>query len=100
MVSPPGSVFKKHPNLSVYNDLEFPAELPDNYFEPVGIEYGRYSDWKDLQTIPDTLSPLELDTLPPLEGILPETQPAAPPAARAVMPENRAVPVVDYLSTI
>jgi hypothetical protein len=54
-------MFEKHPKLSVYEGLEFPAQLPEDYFEPIGIEYGRYKDWKDVQMVLDTHCQLPRD---------------------------------------
>ena len=71
----------KHPNLSIYKDLEFPPELPDDYFEPIGIEYGRYKDWQDLQTL--------LDTLPPLQVTQPESEPPTPPPDSPAMLQSQ-----------
>jgi hypothetical protein len=65
------AVFTEHPKLSVYEGLEFPAEVPGDYFEPIGIEYGRYKDWQDLETV--------LDNLPPMPVTHPANTPTTPP---------------------
>ena len=87
------AVFTKHPKLSVYDGLEFPGELPDDYFEPIGIEYGRFKDRENLQTILDTLPPV-LVTQPETQparslAAQPETQPATPLAASQAMLQSQ-----------
>jgi hypothetical protein len=37
------ALLSEHPNLSIYNDQEFPAE-PADYFEPIGVQYGRHKE--------------------------------------------------------
>jgi hypothetical protein len=48
------------PNLSMYKHVEFPPEIPDDYFDPIGIEYGRYKEWEKVQASIDRLSQLTL----------------------------------------
>lgn len=43
------AALKQLPALSVYKDIEFPPELPDGYFEPIGLEYSRYKDWNNVR---------------------------------------------------
>jgi hypothetical protein len=69
------AVLAKHPNLSIYKGMEFPAEVPDNYDEPIGIQYGRYKNWRDVD-----VHIMQVDRIPLLE-----TQPATPPASPATI---------------
>lgn len=43
------AILKRFPRLSAYKHLAFPPNCKDDYFEPIGIEYGRYSDWLRVQ---------------------------------------------------
>jgi hypothetical protein len=47
-------------DLSMYKHIEFPPEIQDDYFEPIGIEYGRYKEWEKVQASIDRLSQLTL----------------------------------------
>jgi len=42
------AMLKQHQKLSAYNKIVFPPELPDDYDEPLGIEYGRYKKWSEI----------------------------------------------------
>ena len=40
---------QQHPALSIYKDYKFPPQIPEDYWEPIGIEYGRCKDWEAIQ---------------------------------------------------
>jgi hypothetical protein len=46
------------PNLSAYQNIEFPPKLPDGYDEPIGIEFARYKEWEKVQSEMDTMKEL------------------------------------------
>ncbi len=46
----------EHPNLSLYSGMAFPQKIPDNYFEPNGVEYGKYKEWESIEAEIATLS--------------------------------------------
>ncbi|CAB9503952.1 hypothetical protein SEMRO_181_G079040.1 [Seminavis robusta] len=39
------ALLEQHPYLTYYQGMDFPPELPPDYYEPIGIEYGRCKDW-------------------------------------------------------
>lgn len=42
------ALLKQHPSAfnGLFGKMVFPPELPSNYFEPIGIDYGRYKEWE------------------------------------------------------
>jgi len=42
------ALLNKHPSTfsGLFGGMSFPPELPDDYFEPTGIDYGRYKEWE------------------------------------------------------
>ena len=81
-------LLKLHPGLSLYHGQSFPPELPNDYYEPIGIEYGRQKDWIHFDRM---LVQWQLDKpRPPATTVVPmdeEATPtiisvAPPPAAR------------------
>ncbi len=43
------ALLKENSALSLYHGYDFPPELPEGYFEPIGVEYGWYSDWSRVE---------------------------------------------------
>jgi hypothetical protein len=98
-------LLKRNPSLSIYQDIDFPPELPDDYFEPIGIEFGRNTQWVDVEVEIARWSELEsvqeesfedttrLSPLPELDHKLPTEEtasPAAPQSPIAVSPSSPA----------
>ena len=46
------------PNLSAYQNIEFPPKLPDGYDKPIGMEFARYKEWDKVQSAMDTMHEL------------------------------------------
>ena len=44
------AVTKQLRELSAYSNIEFPPKRPDDYFEPIGVEYSHYKDWSKVQS--------------------------------------------------
>jgi hypothetical protein len=92
------TLLQKHPDVfgSSFGQMKFPPELPDDYFEPMGIDYGRYKEWEQIEALMVQLqtgenavapgpteatpqqTPMELGP-PQLPIPLLEAQPASPP---------------------
>jgi hypothetical protein len=55
------ALLEEHPTLvpQFIQNTKYPPKLPDNYMEPMGIDYGRYDDWK---TVDEMLMLVETST--------------------------------------
>jgi hypothetical protein len=45
------AVLQQHPKISAYANLQFPDDIPEDYEEPIGIEYGRWKKWNDTEIL-------------------------------------------------
>jgi hypothetical protein len=45
------ALLQKHPCTfgDLFGGMLFPPQLPEGYFEPMGIDYGRYKEWDNIQ---------------------------------------------------
>ena len=49
------ALLKRNANISFSQGFVFPPELPDDYYEPIGIEYGRYKEWASVDKTMDEI---------------------------------------------
>ena len=86
------ALLHRHPDVfgSAYGGMEFPAELPQGYFEPMGIDYGRYKEWEQIEQLIAEAQIGDMDS--PLPQTPPQATESAPAPAADLSPSPAPVP--------
>ncbi len=100
------SVFGEH-----FGKMQFPPELPNDYFEPMGIDYGRFKEWENIEVLMHRMQ-MGIDDAPthaavqqpvqptPVSAVDPTTTTAAPTSPASTGTPSVDVPMPPLAATV